>query len=130
VSLLNCIITLQKSGHGTDGRDFQHGPAMTLGEPYVYSYHAQNYTQLHDAVHRAFNTPIERYIPPDMKFEFGLEKFRRYLDRDLEGMFKEVVRQNGGEIPQLGRGIRERCLELKRCDPGLPEGRRPFRPES
>jgi len=29
---------------------------MTIGEPYVYSYHAQNYTQLRDAVHRAFNT--------------------------------------------------------------------------
>lgn len=102
---------------------------MTIGEPYVYSYHAQNYTQLRDAVHRAFNTPIQRYIPPDMKLEFCLDKFRKYLGRNLEGMYRTVLRRNGGEIPRLGKGIRERCTELKRCPAALPAGRRPYRPE-
>jgi hypothetical protein len=102
---------------------------MALGEPYVYTYYTQNYTQLHEAVHRAFETPIDRYVPPEMKYEFALDKFRQYLDRDLEGMYENVLRRNGGHIPRMARGIRERCLELKRCEPALPAGRRPSRPE-
>jgi hypothetical protein len=100
-----------------------------IGEPYVYSYYAQNYTQLSEVVHRALETTIERYIPPEMRFEYGLEQMRRYLSRDLEGMFDEVVRKNRGEVPKLGSRVRERCLEINRCKPALPAGRKPARPD-
>lgn len=39
---------------------FQHGPAMAIGPPYVYSYFRNNYTELLEVVNKALNTPIER----------------------------------------------------------------------
>lgn len=44
----------------TVGRWSQHSPAALIGEPYVYSYDAYNYTDLEAAVHRALNTSIDR----------------------------------------------------------------------
>jgi hypothetical protein len=99
-----------------------------IGEPYVYSYYSANYTQMSDAVHRALNTPIERYIPTDMTYAYGLEQMRKYLYRDLVGMFARVVEQNGGRIPAMIKGPRERCYELKRCPPMFSPGRIPSVP--
>lgn len=44
----------------TSTRWSQHSPAVLIGEPYVYSYDAQNYTDLETKVHRALNTSIDR----------------------------------------------------------------------
>lgn len=106
-------------------RSFQHGPAQMIGEPYVYSYYAKNYTQLSEVVHRALETTIERYIPPEMKFEYGLDQMRRYIARDLKGMFRDVLKQNGGKVPRLQARARERCLEINRCKPAFPAGKIP-----
>nr|ODN81216.1 hypothetical protein L203_05722 [Cryptococcus depauperatus CBS 7841] len=108
----------------------QHGPALRLGEPYVYSYHAHNYTSLLDAVKRAMATPIEPYIPDDMRYDYALPKLQEYLNRDLEAMMKEKVSRNGGRIPRLLKGARERCYELNRCRPLLESGRIPAVPVS
>ncbi|KAK8869891.1 hypothetical protein IAR55_000459 [Kwoniella newhampshirensis] len=106
----------------------QHGPALSLGEPYVYGYYAQNYTQLEKVVRRAMATPIERYIPDDMKLTYTLSQLTRYLDRDLKQMMDTKVALNGGKVPALQQGIRERCYELKRCREPLKAGRRPSVP--
>ncbi|OCF71955.1 hypothetical protein I204_07218 [Kwoniella mangroviensis CBS 8886] len=103
----------------------QHGPAIALGEPYVYKYFAQNYTDLEDAVRRAMATSIERYIPEDMKLPHALSQLGRYLSRDLKAMFDEVVKNNDGKIPKLKKGTRERCYEIDRCKKMLEVGRIP-----
>ncbi|CAD6573643.1 MAG: hypothetical protein TREMPRED_000875 [Tremellales sp. Tagirdzhanova-0007] len=82
----------------------QHGPAITIGPPYVYSYYAQNYTMLKEVVHKAINTPIDRYIPDDMKMDYALGQMQAYIDRDLEAMFNEVVAANQGKVPRLIKG--------------------------
>ena len=101
---------------------------MTLGEPYVYSYYSHNYTQLLEVTRRALATPIERYIPKEMEFNYGLEKMRAYLDRDLVGMYEAVVAANNGSVPRLIAGAREQCYKLERCREPLPPGRRPASP--
>jgi hypothetical protein len=106
----------------------QHGPASMIGPPYVYSYYSNNFTQLEEAVHKAMNTPIERFIPDDMKLEYAIDQLRAYVERDLEGMFDEVVERNEGKIPRLIKGPREKCYELERCRPALPAGRKPSIP--
>lgn len=94
----------------------------------MYSYYSGNYTQMSEAVHTAINTPIERYIPPEMKYEYGLEQMRKYLDRDPVKMYERVLADNGGEIPRLIKHVRERCYELKRCQKVFPPGRLPSSP--
>ncbi|ODN84711.1 hypothetical protein L202_00602 [Cryptococcus amylolentus CBS 6039] len=106
----------------------QHGPALRIGEPYVYSYNAKNYTELVEVVKRAMSTPIERFIPEDMRLDYTVSKLQEYLDRDLEGMMRVKVEENGGQVPALGKGLRERCHELKRCQPELAKGRVPSLP--
>lgn len=99
-----------------------------IGPPYVYSYFSQNYTQMAEAVHQAINTPIDRYIPPEMRFAFGLEQMRNYLDRDAKEMYRQVLMENGGQVPRLKKGARERCYELKRCSKMFEAGRVPSSP--
>jgi hypothetical protein len=125
-SRLPTLFTLisQLTSHGPT-RFSQHGPASQIGPPYVYSYYSQNYTSLLTAVHSALTTPIERYIPDNMKLSYAMEQLRAYVERDLIGMFERVLRGNGGEVPRLIKGARERCYELERCRGLLAEGRRP-----
>lgn len=54
-------------------------------------------------------------IPEDMKLPYALLKTEEYINRDLESMFNTVVQRNGGEVPALAAGVRERCYELDRC---------------
>ncbi|WWC69545.1 uncharacterized protein I206_103487 [Kwoniella pini CBS 10737] len=103
----------------------QHGPAIALGEPYVYKYYSQNYTDLEDAIRRAMSTSIERYIPENMKLPYTLSQLSKYLSRDLKLMFKDVIDNNGGKIPKLKKGTRERCYKLNRCKEPLKIGRIP-----
>lgn len=107
---------------------FQHGPAQMIGPPYVYSYYVKNYTQMQEAVKMAIETPIERYILPEMKHEYGLQRMREYLDRDVQGMYEQVLRENGGEIPRLQANVREQCYKIKACPAVFPPGRKPSAP--
>ncbi|WVQ78015.1 hypothetical protein IAT38_000096 [Cryptococcus sp. DSM 104549] len=106
----------------------QHGPAAAIGPPYVYSYHARNFTQLEDAVRTAVNTPIDRYIPESMHYSFAMERLHEYLTRPQERMMAKVVAANDGQVPPLMAGLRERCYQLERCKPMFEEGRRPAVP--
>jgi hypothetical protein len=64
-----------------------------------------------------------------MKLPYALEQSKAFLARDLHAMFRKVLRKNGGRVPRLKAGARERCDELKRCKPPLAEGRRPSTPQ-
>lgn len=50
-----------------------------------------------------------------MKIAYAMAKTKEYINRDLEGMFHQVVQRNGGKIPGMAAGIMERCEELDRC---------------
>ncbi|WWC90108.1 uncharacterized protein L201_005041 [Kwoniella dendrophila CBS 6074] len=106
----------------------QHGPAISLGEPYAYKYYAGNYTELEHAIRKAMSTPIERYIPENMKLKYTLVQLSNYLNRNLTLMFEEKVKGNKGKIPSLKKGVRERCYELNRCRGPLEKGRKPNTP--
>lgn len=54
-------------------------------------------------------------IPEDMKLPYALSKTKEYISRDLESMYRQVVIDNGGKVPELAAGVRERCHELNRC---------------
>ncbi|WVF72286.1 hypothetical protein IAT40_007098 [Kwoniella sp. CBS 6097] len=108
----------------------QHGPAVALGEPYVYKYYAQNYTQLEEAVEKAMSSDIGPFIPDDMKITYAISQLSTYLSRDLRKMFDGVLISNGGRVPRLEKATRERCYELKRCSAPLEAGRRPASPPS
>ncbi|GHJ87038.1 hypothetical protein NliqN6_3440 [Naganishia liquefaciens] len=45
----------------------QHGPAALLGEPYVYTYKRNDVQSMYDAVKKAKATPIEPFIPEEMR---------------------------------------------------------------
>jgi len=60
-----------------------------------------------------------------MKLTYAVQQLKAYVDRDVKAMFEEVVAKNDGQIPRLLKGARERCYELNRCPPLLPEGRSP-----
>ncbi|WVR05095.1 hypothetical protein IAU60_002107 [Kwoniella sp. DSM 27419] len=117
--------SVELTGWARFGGTAQHGPVMALGEPYVYAYDNKNYTQLEQAIEKAMATEIERYIPDDMRLSFAKSQLRKYMARDLESMFHQVVRANGGKIPALIKGARERCYEHKRCHHPMPAGRVP-----
>lgn len=50
-----------------------------------------------------------------MKLPYAMKKTREYINRDLQTMFNRVVSEDGGRIPALAAGVRERCYELERC---------------
>ena len=64
-----------------------------------------------------------------MKLPYALSKTSAFLNRDLHGMFRKILRKSNGRIPRLKAGVRERCGELGRCKKSLPEGRRPKTPD-
>jgi hypothetical protein len=64
-----------------------------------------------------------------MRLPYALAQTEAFLDRDLYSMFRKVLRSNGGRVPRLKAGARERCGELKRCKPPLEVGRRPSSPD-
>ncbi|OCF39474.1 hypothetical protein I317_06749 [Kwoniella heveanensis CBS 569] len=107
------------------GSSSQHGPAVALGEPYVYKYYSKNYTQLEEAVERAMSSDIGRFIPHDMKITYAISQLSKYLSRDLRKMFEGVLISNGGRVSRLAKETRERCYELRRCSAPLGPGRRP-----
>jgi hypothetical protein len=63
-----------------------------------------------------------------MRLSYALTQSKAFLERDLEGIFNDIVEKNGGQVPRLKARVRERCLELKRCMAPLESGRRPLTP--
>lgn len=63
-----------------------------------------------------------------MQWTHCLQQMKKYLNRDLQAMFRRVVRENGGKIPALYKGGRERTYQLDRLEPELQSGRKPSTP--
>lgn len=64
-----------------------------------------------------------------MKLPYALKQSKAFLNRDLHAMFRKVLRKNGGQVPRLKAGARERCAEINRCEKPLKAGRVPMTPE-
>ncbi|KAL7419825.1 hypothetical protein Q5752_005741 [Cryptotrichosporon argae] len=118
--------TLNLSGWGMFNEHIQHGPALSHGEPYAYAYAANDYAQLEAAVRAAAETPIERYVPDDMRMPFVRQRIAEFMARDNEALFDARTRAppdgEAGRVPRMPAGVRERCYELGRCAAALPAG--------
>lgn len=57
---------------------------LTLCRPYVYSVHAHNLSELQDAIHTAIHTPIDRYIPEHMRFEYVRDTIAELVEWDWQ----------------------------------------------
>lgn len=66
--------------------------------------------------------PLTRGIPPEMRKTFALSQTRKLLGTDFQALFKAKLAANGGEVPRLIAGARERCYEMDRCRKELPAG--------
>ncbi|KAL1408265.1 hypothetical protein Q8F55_005071 [Vanrija albida] len=69
-------------------------------EPYVYNVFAHDEEQLRRAVETAVNTPIERYIPPDMRFNTVLERHRAWVTNDWHAEAVETVKEKYKDRPE------------------------------
>ncbi|GMK57582.1 hypothetical protein CspeluHIS016_0404160 [Cutaneotrichosporon spelunceum] len=60
-------------------------------EPFVYHVKQMDLDGLRDALQRAADTPISRYIPPPMRFEAMVERIRKFVETDWHNMAREYV---------------------------------------
>ena len=70
---------------------------MTRYRPYVYSVHAHDLAELQTAVRAAITTPIERYIPEHMRFDFVRDKVAELVEWDWQEearLAKEEMRRD------------------------------------
>ncbi|RSH90383.1 hypothetical protein EHS25_000988 [Saitozyma podzolica] len=74
----------------------QHGPANTIGEPWVYTYQIDDMEDLKAKIRKAMTTPIKPYVPPAMTEVGARERLRSLLYHDWEGEYKRIVAANGG----------------------------------
>jgi hypothetical protein len=91
----------------------QHGPASLIGPPFVYTYDKPNATELLDLVKVASNTPIDRYIPPEMTWTAvmkDVDDLMRFNWRLHAGKVTGIVNENRMDV--IGR-----CFEIGRCKP-------------
>lgn len=59
-----------------------------------------------------------------MKWNAAVARTKKHMSEDWEAKFNQVVAENGGEIPRVLPGVRERCFELHRCQFMPPEPRK------
>jgi hypothetical protein len=95
----------------------QHGPANTLGEPYVYTYKLDDADDLLAKVKKAYETPIEPYIPPEMTAAAVVARVKEVLEHDWEGEYRNVLREFAEHIPQYNPRMMEYCRAWGTCLP-------------
>lgn len=81
-----------------------------------------------EQIRQATSNPIDTYIPEDMRIDSVTETIQRFLARDLKGMFDEVLKINGGQIPTVRAKMYERCRERGDCWVPFPAGTLPEQP--
>lgn len=111
--------SIQRSKHADllNSNYAQHGPASLIGPPFVYTYDKSNATELLNLVEVASNTPIGRYIPPEMTWTAvmkDVDDLMRFNWRLHAGKVAGVVNENRMDV--IGR-----CFEIGRCKPLVPE---------
>ncbi|KAJ9093528.1 hypothetical protein QFC21_006362 [Naganishia friedmannii] len=78
----------------------QHGPAASLGEPYVYSYNRHDVQSLYAAARKARANPIKPFIPDEMRHAHVARLTLQAVNRDYHALAREIERQRlhkGGE---------------------------------
>ncbi|KIM37567.1 glycosyltransferase family 18 protein [Hebeloma cylindrosporum] len=74
----------------------QHGPASTIGPPYVYTVDVKSPIEtILEVVDLALRTPIQPYVPPEMKPEAVEKRLLDYFAIDWERYAYERVRERG-----------------------------------
>ncbi|WOO84825.1 Alpha-1,6-mannosylglycoprotein 6-beta-N-acetylglucosaminyltransferase A [Vanrija pseudolonga] len=97
----------------------QHGIVRALGEPYAYSYDIRNTTELVARVIDAVGTEIQPFVPQDMTMAAVRERTRAFLRTDWEGLYDDIVANNGGRPPAHDDTMMERCFASGKCRPEL-----------
>ncbi|TXT13321.1 hypothetical protein VHUM_00688 [Vanrija humicola] len=69
----------------------QQGALIDVPEPYVYHVYKGDEEGLHRAVQAAVDTPIQRYIPPAMRFDAVLARHRDWVANDWHAEAKAYV---------------------------------------
>lgn len=95
----------------------QHGPANQIGEPYVYTYKFDDAADLVAKMKKAYETPIEPYIPPEMTAAAVVARVKEVLEHDWEGEYESVKQQFAGHIPAYNPRMMEFCRAWKTCQP-------------
>lgn len=73
--------------------------------PYVYPVHAHDISELRAAIQQALETPIERYIPPEMSYASVRDKVGELVEWDWQaeaGVAREEM-STGGDERTAGR---------------------------
>ncbi|BEI80569.1 hypothetical protein CcaverHIS002_0110980 [Cutaneotrichosporon cavernicola] len=86
-------------------------------EPYVYHVHANDQDGLRDALQRAADNPIPRYIPPQMRFEAIVDRVREFVDTDWQAAAREVVAEQYNNSPQYQYLAMDEPAEFLRLGP-------------
>ncbi|BEJ16770.1 hypothetical protein CspHIS471_0601710 [Cutaneotrichosporon sp. HIS471] len=92
------------------GMSYQHGPLQALGEPYVYSYNVHDPDDLLDKLQRALRTPIEPFIPEDMKTSAVHARIREVLLHNWEGEYNRILREREGGMPSYPDEMVDKCF--------------------
>ncbi|KAJ9122974.1 hypothetical protein QFC24_004012 [Naganishia onofrii] len=96
--------------------EVQHGPAAAIGPPYVYSYQMGENEDMYAAVRAARDTPIERYIPEDMRHAHVRAEIMKLVTTDWQPRSREIEaeRVERGEPAQalVKQHITERLFHL------------------
>ncbi|KAK8861557.1 hypothetical protein IAR55_002379 [Kwoniella newhampshirensis] len=80
----------------------QHNALRAVEPPFVYHVQKGNGTQLEDAFRAALESPIDRYIPPNMRKDSVKERHRALVETDwmpwAEAAVEELFTNKGGQF--------------------------------
>jgi len=66
---------------------------------------------------RAYTTPIEPFIPPEMTFQAVFERVMEVLEHDWEAEAARVKMPRGGNVPPFPPQMMATCIKFGICKP-------------
>lgn len=101
----------------------QHGPALLAGEPYAYAYRSVD--DMIEQLRKAVQTPIDGYVPSEMRLKVVGERTREWLHHDWEAEYNAIRRTRKKlEYPPV---MWETCRASGTCR--YPILGKPYKPE-
>ncbi|KAG8857348.1 hypothetical protein FRB96_005835 [Tulasnella sp. 330] len=76
---------------------------LGLGEPYVYHVKVGDRIGFEEAIRKAMDTPIDRFIPAQMKMSSLIDRTRHLVETDWRPMAKQQLQRNLGEANVLSQ---------------------------
>lgn len=95
----------------------QHGPAIELGEPYVYAYRGGDVADLIRQAKKAAATPIEKYIPTEMTIDSLSHRILWYMYFDWEALATAIDASKDRQYSVTQAYVMGRCFDWRRCIP-------------